>query len=111
MKSTLWVKRIVLVNGVQSGKGRPSKEVNKTRTCLYIPLKESFGDHTRATSERPYNPAKNADQRKQFKRTLIRALKPVALSEPVVTVNVPAEPVENLELAPVTLPELVSEMV
>lgn len=88
MKSTLWVKRIVLVNGIQSGKGRPRKEVNRTRTCLYIPLKETFGAHTRATSKRPYNPTKNADQRKQFKRTLIRALKPVALPEPVVSVNV-----------------------
>jgi hypothetical protein len=106
MKSTLWVKRIVLVNGEQSGKGRPAKGVKNSRTCLYIPLKETFGEHSRATSERPYNPTKNADQRKQFKRTLIRALKPVLalepvtypevadLPEPVVTVNVESTPVE-----------------
>lgn len=113
MKSTLWVKRIVLVNGIQSGKGRPAKEVNRTRTCLYIPLKETFGTHTRATSERAYNPTKNADQRKQFKRTLIRALKsvalPVALPEPVVSVNVnpadivsvPADATPVVDLTPV----------
>jgi len=83
MKSTLWVKRVVLVNGLASGKGRPATGVKKTRTCLYIPLKETFGTHTRATNERPYNPAKNADQRKQFKRTNISALKPVIALEPV----------------------------
>jgi hypothetical protein len=90
MKSTLWVKRVVLVNGLASGKGRPAIGIKKTRTCLYIPLKETFGTHTRATNERPYNPAKNADQRKQFKRTNISALKPIAVAtpDPVVAVNV-----------------------
>ena len=116
MKSTLWVKRVVLVNGLASGKGRPAAGVKKTRTCLYIqppkgiPVQKAvYGQHVAETSERPYNPAKNADQRKQFKRTLIRTLKPVtapelvavALPEPVVAVNVPAETAPVADITPV----------
>ena len=99
MKSTLWVKRIVLVDGNQSGKGRPAKTVAKSRTCLYIPIREHFGNHTKASAERPYNPSKNQDQRKQFKRTNMSALKVVGSAvsavevpiSPAVAVNLPIE--------------------
>jgi hypothetical protein len=90
MKSTLWVKRVVLVDGQPSGKGRPSREVKRTRTCLYIPLKESYGSHTKATAERPYNPSKNDAQRKQFKRTRMSELVAVkVVATAPVAVNAP----------------------
>jgi hypothetical protein len=99
MKSTLWVKRIVLVNGKQSGKGRPAKDTVKSRTCLYIPIRENWGNHTKASIERPYDPKRNANQRPQFKRTNMSALKPVGLpvapptagEQPTVAVNLPVE--------------------
>lgn len=92
MKSTLWVKRVVLVDGKPSGKGRPNKSVKASRTCLYIPLKETFETRTKASSERPYNPAKNADQRKQFKRTNLASLKPVQPLAPAAPVAVNETP-------------------
>jgi hypothetical protein len=99
-KSTMWVRRVVLADGQPVGKGRPNLGVKSSRTCLFIPLKETFGAHTRATTERPYNPAKNQDQRKQFKRTTLSALKPVVVSA--------IAPVEAVEVnAEITAPEAV----
>lgn len=107
-KNTLWVKRVVLLNGTPVGKGRPSKNEKKVRTCLYIPLSEDFGSHTRATAEREYNPSKNDSQRKQFKRTNVSTLIAITPATPAtdaaeaVSVNQPAEAmtapaVENTE--------------
>jgi hypothetical protein len=101
-KTTVWVKRVVLVNGEAATKGRPNKELKGSRTCVYIQApkgvgvaKVQFGQHVAATRERPYNPAKNKDQRPQFKRTLLRALVPVggeavAVNQPEITVAEPA---------------------
>lgn len=90
MKSTMWVKRVTLLNGIPTGKGRPGRDEKKVRTCVYIPLKESFGSHTRATAEKPYNPSKNESQRRQFKRTNISNLIVVAASTPAVADSTPA---------------------
>lgn len=98
-KQTVWVRRVVLVDGHPVGKGRPSKDTKGTRTCLYIQApkgvgvgKVEYGQHVAESKERPYNPTKNKDQRPQFKRTLIRALTPVVPAPaletlPAVSVN------------------------
>lgn len=117
-KHTVWVKRVVLVNGQASGKGRPSEGVKGTRTCVYIQAPKGvgvgrveYGQHIAQTSERPYNPAKNKDQRPQFKRTNLSALKPVIVNQPEpvaaepVAVNIPTPEVvavvtETVETAP-----------
>jgi hypothetical protein len=96
MKSTLWVKRIVLVNGKQSGKGRPSKDTIKDRTCLYIPIRENYGNHTKASIERPYDPKRNANQRPQFKRTNMSALKAVGQPQALPVVMSPEAPAEAI---------------
>ena len=107
-KLTLWVNRIVLLNGEPVGKGRPNKYEKKTRTCLYIPISQSYGSHTLASLEREYNPGSNPEQRKQFKRTTKASLKPVVREEaPVVAVNEPEAPVEAVKTAEATAPAVV----
>jgi hypothetical protein len=111
MKNTVWVKRVVMANGEPVTKGRPTKETNKARTCLYIQApkgmgvgKVTYGAHIAQSTERPYNPKKNADQRRQFKRTLVRTLTPY---HPPVAVNAEPVTVEAVAVEPVSTPEVV----
>ena len=110
-KHTVWVKRVVLVDGQPSTKGRPSQNVKGTRTCVYIQAPRGvgvgqvqYGQHIAQTSERPFNPNKNKDQRPQFKRTNLSALKPVAVNQP----ELAAPSVDNLPPVEVNTAEAVT---
>lgn len=104
----VWVRRVVLLNGIPVTKGRPAKDSRKSRTCVYIPLKESYGNHTKATPEAEYDPSRNDSQRKQFKRTSLKNLvviNPGTQTAPAVT----ADPAPATESVAVNAPSAETE--